>query len=287
MDTARRLQGRSEQSERGASLILALVFIVVVAVIVGAVSSLALNDLNNTTHFNSATALDYSASSVASLAIQGVRYAPQAVNGPAGTGPCWNASTSNISQQAFNNQTVAIWCTTVLHAGSSQSRDVTMIACLSTPAAANDTAAQSSAAATSCQQNSPVLTLVEAYDDYSPAGTDTCVGLQANATTCGFGASTLVWKWGSLASVVGGLILNTISVSSPVPPTAHIGGTYTPVASATSGDPVTVLAVSSACTVSNGVVSFVTTGTCTLNFTDPGNFNYAPAAVFSQQFSIT
>jgi hypothetical protein len=284
MKKARR---QSDRSERGASLILALVFIVVVAVIVGAISSLALNDLNNTTHFNAATALDYSASSVASLAIQGVRYAPQTVNGPAGTGPCWNASTSNISQQAFNNQTVAIWCTTVLHPGSSQSRDVTMIACVSTAAAAGDSAAQSSAAATSCQQNSPVLTLVEAYDDYSPAGTDTCVGVQASATTCGFGASTLVWKWGSLATVVGGLILNTIAVTTPVPATAHIGGTYSPIASATSGDPVTVQAVSSACTVLNGVVSFVTTGTCTLNFTDSGNFNYAPAAIVSQQFSIT
>jgi len=62
--------------ERGASLILALVFIVVVAVIVGAISSLTLNDLNNTTNFNQASAQSYSASSVANVAIEAIRYAP-------------------------------------------------------------------------------------------------------------------------------------------------------------------------------------------------------------------
>jgi hypothetical protein len=265
-------------------LILALVFIVVVAVIVGAVSSLALNNLNNTTKFNSAAALDYSASSVANLAIEGVRYAPQSTD--ATPGPCWNASTSAISQATFNSQTVAIWCTSVHHSGSTQSRDVTMIACVSTPAAAGDSTAQSNAAEANCATN-PLLTLVEAYDDYSASGTDACVGAQASASTCGFGASTLVWKWGSLASAVGGLILNSITVTSPVPVSATVGGTYTPVASATSGDPVTINAVTSACTVSGGVVSFATTGACTLNFTDPGNFNYAPAGVVTQTFQIS
>ncbi len=274
----------SDRTERGASLILALVFIVVVSVIVGAVSTLAINNLNNTTHFNSATALDYATSSVANLAIQGVRYAPQTTDGV--PGPCWNASSSAISQETFNNETVAIWCTSVHHAGSSQSRDVTMIACASTPGAASDTQAQSNAAEGVCASN-PVLTLVEAYDDYSASGTDNCVGAQASPSTCGFGASTLVWKWGSLASIVGGLILNTITVSSPVPVGATVGGTYTPVATATSGDPVTINAVTSACTVTGGVVNFVSTGACTLNFTDPGNFNYAPAQVVTQTFQIS
>jgi hypothetical protein len=278
-----------DRSERGASLILALVFIVVVAVIVGAISSMAINDLGNTTHFNSAAALDYSASSVANLAIQGVRYAPQAVDGSAGTGPCWTTPTSlYVSEQSFNGQLVAIWCTSVHHAGSSQSRDVTMIACAST-LPPNASQASSNGAEATCASN-PLLTLVEAYDDYSPAGTDTCVGAKASISTCGFGASTLVWNWGSLAAAVGGLILNTISVIPASPPTPIVvGGTFTPTATATSGDPVAINSqTQSTCTVSNnGVVTFSEAGTCTLNYTDPGNINYAPAAVYSQTFTIT
>jgi hypothetical protein len=277
MKVARRPRRNSDRGERGASLILALVFIVVVAVIVGAISSLALNNLNNTTKFNSATALDYSASSAASLAIQGVRYAPQAVDGT--VGPCWGTDTTSQYQPPTqsNGQTgpaVAIWCTSVHHPGSSQTRDVTMIACVATVTEAN------------CQ-NDPVLTLVEAYDDYSAAGTDTCVGAQASATTCGFGASTLVWKWGSLAAAVGGLILNTISVSPPPPGTGTVNATYTPIVTATSGDPVTIDAAG-ACTVTGGVVTYASSpGTCTLNFTDPGNFNYAPATPVSYQILIS
>lgn len=259
-------------------MILALVFIVVVAVIVGAISSLAINDLNNTTHFNSATALDYSASSAANLAIQSVRYSPQTVAD--GTqGPCWGSGTSSYTPPASANgstgPTVNIWCTTVHHSGSSQSRDVTMIACLGSMSQSN------------CQTN-PLLTLVEAYDDYTASGTDTCVGAQASAATCGAGASTLVWKWGSLAAAVGGLILNTITVTPASPSTPILpGGTYTPTATATSGDVVTITSQSPNCTVNGGVVTYVSVGTCTLSYTDPGNIIYAPAAPYNQSFTIT
>ena len=274
---------RSDRGERGASLILALVFIVVVSVIVGAISSLAINDLNNTTHFNSSTALDYSASSAANLAIQSVRYAPQAVDGS--PGPCWNSNISEYQPPSpATGPTVAVWCTSVHHSGSSQSRDVTMIACASSlPTTA--TLAASLAAEATCQSN-PLLTLVEAYDDYSSSGTDNCVGAQASATTCGFGASTLVWKWGSLAAAVGGLILNTISVTPASPTNPIVGGNFTPTATATSGDPVAITPESPNCTVTGGVVFFVTAGACTLSYTDPGNFNYAQAAPYSQTFTI-
>jgi hypothetical protein len=247
-------------------LIIALIFIVVVAVIVGAVSSMALNDLGNTNHFNAATATDNAASNVANLAIQSVRFLPQAVNGA--TGPCWG---SGVSQQTFtndDNETVDVWCNSVAHAGSSQSRVVTMYA---------GTPANCSTAAT-CKSN-PLLTVVEAYDDYSASGTDTCTATNSGPDSCGFGATTLVWTWGSLSQAVGGLILNTIVVTS-TPQNPVVGGQYTPTATTTSGDPVTITTATgiTACTVSGGVVSFVTQGTCTLNFNDPGNFNYAPAS---------
>jgi hypothetical protein len=265
-----------DRSERGASLIIALVFIVVVAVIVGAISSLALNDLNNTTNFNSATGTTYAATNVANLAIQSVRYTPQTVNGTAG--PCWG---SGVSQQTFKNfnanVTVAIWCDSVAHNGSSQSRVVTMYAC---PLPQGTTE-------TSCQNN-PLLTLVEAYDDYSASGTDTCP-TNPSASTCGFGASTLVWTWGALTAT-GGVILNTINVqNAPSGQTVPKGSQWIPAVMTTSGDPVVIsIATASApyCTVSGGTINFVADGQCTVNFNDPGNFNYAPAPQVTYTYTI-
>jgi Tfp pilus assembly protein PilV len=255
-----------DRSDRGASLIIALIFIVVVAVIVGAVSSMALNDLGNTNHFNAATATDNAASNVANLAIQSVRFNPQSLNGT--TEPCWG---SGVSQQTFkndDNETVDIWCNTAAHPGSPQSRVVTMYA--GTPT--------NCSTASSCKAT-PLLTVVEAYDDYSASGTDTCIATNPGAASCGFGATTLVWTWGSLAQAVGGSLLNYIVVTS-TPQNPMVGEQYTPTATTTSGDPVSITPATgiTACTVYGGVVSFVAKGTCTLNFNDPGNFNYAPAA---------
>jgi hypothetical protein len=273
-----------DRSEQGASLIIALVFIVVVAVIVGAISSLALNDLNNTGNFNSATGTTYAATNVANLAIQAVRYNPQSVNGTAG--PCWGNGTSEQAFDDFNaNVTVAIWCNSVAHNGSSQSRVVTMYAC-PLPLGANET---------NCQ-NSPLLTLVEAYDDYSASGTDTCSAINSGSSTCGFGASTLVWTWGPLTAT-GGLILNTISVNNTPPSltvvngvqTVTNGSSWTPAVSTTSGDPAVItIATTSAsyCTVSGGTVNFTADGQCTVNFNDPGNFLYAQAQQVTYTYTV-
>src|SRR5487761_2156834 len=81
---------------------------------------------------------------------------------------------------------------------------------------------------------------------------------------------------------------NAITVTTSAPSGAIIGGSYSPSASATSGDVVAVTSGStSVCTVATGVVSFKTAGTCTLNFNDPGNANYVAAAQVVQSFVIT
>lgn len=262
------------EGERGASLILALVFILVVAGIVAAIASMALNDLNNTGHFDDATALDYAASGAADVAIQSVRTSPlSATQTPE---PCWTSS-STLSELNLNNATVAVWCTTVSNPGSSQSRIVTMYAC--------EESSNYLVSASQCEQD-PLLTVVEAYDDYSPLGTDTCL-TNPSSSTCGFGASTLVWKWGSLATTTGGILLNAITITSAEPANPTVGGNYTPAATATSGDQVSITTSSSACTITDNVVNFVAPGNCTLNFNDPGNFNYAPAPELSQSFTVS
>ena len=251
--------------DRGASLILALVFIVVVAVIVGTISSLTLNDLRNTGKFDSASAQAYSASGVANVAIQSVRYKPQSALGvSAGAlGQCWGP-TSSSSEWTFNNVQVEIWCETTVNNGSPQSRVVSMFACNT----------KFTTIPSKCQ-STPLLTVVEAYDDYSKLGTDTCSSTNFGPSACGFGATTLAWTWGSLATATGGQSLNAITITStPTTPT-HGGPTYTPVATAASGDPVTITSTTpSVCTISNGVVSFVT-----------ANFNYAPATL-TQSFTV-
>jgi hypothetical protein len=138
-----------------------------------------------------------------------------------------------------------------------------------------------------CQSN-PLLTVVEAYNDYTKYGTDTCLA-NPSASTCGAGATTLAWTWGSLATAVGGQSLNAITITSTPPGTVHVGTPYTATATALSNDPVAITsATTSICTVSNsGVVTFKTTGGCTLNFDDPGNFNYAPAPEETQNITVT
>jgi len=81
--------------------------------------------------------------------------------------------------------------------------------------------------------------------------------------------------------------LNAIQINStPTSPT-HGGSTYTPSATATSGDPVIITsATPSVCTVSGGVVTFKMAGQCILNFNDPGNFNFAPATQVQQNFTV-
>ena len=69
---------------------------------------------------------------------------------------------------------------------------------------------------------------------------------------------------------------------------ATVGGaTYTPTATATSGDAVVITSgTTSVCTISRRRVSFVTVGTCTLDFNDAGNANYNAAAQVQQTFAV-
>ena len=190
-----RSRGRSSD-QRGATLILALVFIVVVGLIVAAIADLALNDLGNTTRFHNASSLDYAASSVANLAVQSIRYTPQAQNGT--LGECWTSPHDwGVSEYQFNSYTVAAWCKTALHPGGSQSRITTIYECESA-LSSGSSQVQIQIAEQKCVSE-PLLTVVEAYDDYSSLGVDACTK-NPSASNCSFGATTLAWVWGSLAT---------------------------------------------------------------------------------------
>ncbi len=81
----------------------------------------------------------------------------------------------------------------------------------------------------------------------------------------------------------------TINFTSTNPSPAPVGGpTYRPTATASSGLPVTFTldSTSTGCTLSGGVVSFVSVGTCIIDANQAGNAAWAPAVV-QQSITIT
>jgi hypothetical protein len=190
-DTQGEVPRRRRSSERGSSLILALVYIVSVSLIVGALADWAMNDLNNTTHFQSAATLDNAVSGATEIAIQSMRYYPQY---PATQSPtvanCWTPPTlTYASDVTINTDLVAVWCSTVENLKSPNTRVVTFYACTETAA----TVASPTAAATAMGacQSTPRLKAVVTFDDYPSGGggllTQTCSG---GPGICGFAATT-------------------------------------------------------------------------------------------------
>jgi Fe-S cluster biogenesis protein NfuA len=84
-----------------------------------------------------------------------------------------------------------------------------------------------------------------------------------------------------------GSTANTISASS-APSAGSARGTYTPTATATSGDKVviTLEGTSTGCSLSSGKVTFTGAGTCVVDFNDAGNVTYAAAAQVRQSIKV-
>ena len=80
---------------------------------------------------------------------------------------------------------------------------------------------------------------------------------------------------------------NTISPSTP-PAAGPINGTYTPSASATSGDKVEIYlnSESTGCSFSDGKATFTGNGVCIVEFNDPGNGAFAAASEIKQYITI-
>ncbi len=80
---------------------------------------------------------------------------------------------------------------------------------------------------------------------------------------------------------------NTISASS-APSAGSTHGSYTPSATASSGDKVAITLdkSSSGCSLSDGKVTFTGDGTCVVDFNDPGNSDYAAAAQVQESIKV-
>jgi hypothetical protein len=136
-------------NESGAVIILAMVYIVSISLVVGALADWAINDLNNTTKFQSASSLDYAVSSAVQVAIQSIRYTPlMSQTSSPQLGECWVPASGYVSQLTVNGDTVAVWCTTVQNLASAATRVVTFYACASTLTSSSTSGAVSAAGAT-------------------------------------------------------------------------------------------------------------------------------------------
>jgi hypothetical protein len=80
---------------------------------------------------------------------------------------------------------------------------------------------------------------------------------------------------------------NTITTSTP-PSSGSAGGSYSPGATATSGDTVvkTLSSSSTGCSISSGTVSFTGLGTCHVLFNDAGNGAFAAAAQVEHTITV-
>lgn len=179
--------------ERGATLILALIFIVVVSVMTTALTSWVTGDLNNTAKFTSAQLMDSAANSAAEAALQSVRYsfAASTLNASPPV-PCWTAGTTpgqiTVDEQ-FTTKTLSAWCSTFYDPLSTNTRTVTISTCLSSVSAAT------------CA-SSPILQAVVVFDDYSATDTSECTTSPTDQQTCGTGMSIVSWAFGVVPPTV-------------------------------------------------------------------------------------
>jgi hypothetical protein len=179
---------RSRRDDSGATLILALVFLVVVSATVISLSSWAQGDLNSTRAFEGAQSFQSAANSATQVAIQYVRYnfLKESLNASPPT-LCW--ASNGPATLTFNSETVDAWCSTRLILGSSKYRIVTISTCLNT------------VSRTACEL-APLLQAIVKVSDTDQSGNWTCLPVAvgavpppANTDTCGQGMTIQSWAF--------------------------------------------------------------------------------------------
>jgi hypothetical protein len=184
-------------------LILALIYIVVISLTVGALASWATNDLNNTNNFQSASSLHFALTAGVDAAIQSIRTTPLPTNptlpstGATALGltDCWTPTANPlVSQLKTDGYTIEITCSTVENLTSASTRVVTFSACISR-VNASSTPAAVTAARIACQ-SSPLLAAEVSFDDY-PTGGSVALTQQCNQGNgeCGFTETLDSWIW--------------------------------------------------------------------------------------------
>ncbi len=189
------MKGRGDD---GATLILALIFLVVVSLVVIGIERWTGNNLANTSKFVSAQSLQSEANSANDLAIQFVRYTYMSTSMDGqDPSPCWNTTSNSPSQYPPSSETfpgpsvvpVDAWCMTRQYPANSK-RVVTVSTCPNTVTTG-----------AACESRPLLQTIVSITDTLSG-----CAPLPLNAsvtdTTCGSTMKILDWQFGAVPPVV-------------------------------------------------------------------------------------
>jgi Tfp pilus assembly protein PilX len=183
------------RDERGASLILALIFIIVISAMTTALTSWVTADLKNTSKFTSAQSIESAANSATEAALQSVRYDFESatINAKPPV-PCWTtplpAGQITITEQNFS-QSFSVFCSTLYQPSSTKTRTVTISTC---------TYSASASAAATCAAN-PLLQAVVIFNAYPSVGASQCTPIvppnnpPADQTTCGAGMTIVSWAF--------------------------------------------------------------------------------------------
>ncbi|HXZ82225.1 MAG TPA: IPT/TIG domain-containing protein [Acidimicrobiales bacterium] len=188
--TRARRKGRGD--EVGAVLVLALVFLIIGAVVIGALANALTSDLRSSQVFQSARSEQYAARSATNLAINSIRYARCSPSAPgcntntllsqtlnaSPPGYCWGNGPK--SEFTVDGVSMDVWCSTAWNPTSSASRVVTFSTCPDGESAAL-CAAQ------------PFLQAVVTFDDY-PSGVS-APSSEECYLYCGTGMITDSWTW--------------------------------------------------------------------------------------------
>ena len=263
----------AERDEAGAILVLALVFLIVGVVIIGALTSALRDDLGSSHTFQSTRSLQYAARGATNFAIQSIRYTPllstsQTLNASPPS-YCWGNSSPSTFQEIDGVVGMTVWCSTVWNPTSAQTRIVTFSACLSSYTAAE------------CAQN-PFLQTVVTFDDYPP-------GISAPTTAacvvyCGSSMTVDSWLWSPTAPTVTG-----ISVTGSASPSGPItGGTSVTITGSgfVAGSTVDFLEESNGVPASDNVVLSVPVANVTVN--GPSSITaIAPAVTEGATYYVT
>jgi len=173
---------------------LALIFMVAVAGIVGGLTDLVMNDVRNTSQFALNRSDQYAASSATDLAIQSIRYTPLlATDETLNASPpsyCWGSGPVSETPSVNGVPQMSVWCSTSWSPTSASTRVVTLSTCPSTTSAA------------ACAAH-PALQAVVTFDDYGPG-----VSSPSSAECvvyCGAGMTLDSWLWSPVVPTVTGI----------------------------------------------------------------------------------
>jgi type II secretory pathway pseudopilin PulG len=178
-----------QHDEAGAILILALVFLLVVAVVVASLASWTMNNLNNTLQFQQAGSRLYAAEGATQVAIRASRYTypPNNSDGTGYTSGTSYACPGESPIGSVNGIYVQVWCVTKLMKSTKPTitREVTLTACQ---------VPSSSGVGIVCSGGAVLLTALIYIDDFDPTThlNTGCVS-PANESTCGSSMSTVSW----------------------------------------------------------------------------------------------